>query len=131
MKDTKQIAVVCFLADVGLSLWSYFKLTNYDDYLKVAKPLLGSPDLEVQFYQVILQTFTFTLFIFLAFHLVIYVMLWKKRKYALKYVRVYSLLAAISAALMITSLSALVAIVPLIIYVLSFIALGKLLKDNK
>lgn len=129
MKDIKKIAVLCFLADIGLSLWSYFKLTNYDEYLKAAGPLIGSPDLQVQLYQVLLQTFTFTLMIFLALHLIIYILLWKKRKYAIKYVRFYSLLASLSCVLMMTSLGALWAVVPMVIYLLSFIGLGKINKE--
>lgn len=130
MKDTKQIAILCFLSDIGISLWSYFKFTNYDEYQKIAKPIIGSPDLEVQLYQVLLQSLTFSLLLFLVFHLIIYVLLWKEKKYALKYVRFYSFMAAVSALLMMTSVGFLVAFIPLCIYVLSFLALGKLLKNS-
>lgn len=128
MKDLKQIAILCFLSDIGISIWSYFKLTNYDEYLKIAKPLIGSPDLEVQLYQIMIQTFTFTLLLFLAFHLVIYILLWKEKKYSVKYLRFYTFMAAISAIFMIPYYGAYAAIIPLIIYVMSFIALGKWLK---
>ncbi len=128
MKDKKQIAVLCFLSDVAISIWSYFKLTNYDEYLKLVKPMIGSPDLAVQFYKIMIQAFTFTLLLFLAFHLIIYILLLKEKKYSIKYLYYYTLMAAISALLMIFSYNAYVAIIPLIIYVLSFIALGKWLK---
>lgn len=130
MKDTKQIAFLCFLSDVGISLWSYFKFTNYDEYLKAVKPLIGSPDLEVQLYQVLLQSFTFTLLLFLTFHLIIYILLLKRKIYVIKYLRFYTFMAAISALLMIISLAAYIALLPLVIYALSFIALGKMLKET-
>lgn len=126
----KHIAILCFLSDIGISLWSYFRLTNYDYYLKTVKPIIGSPDLQTQLYQVLLQSFTFSLLLFLAFHLIIYILLWKEKKYALKYVRFYTFMAAISCVLMLTSFSALVVLVPLTVYVLGFINTGKILKEK-
>lgn len=127
MKDTKQIAILCFLADVGVSVWSYFKLTNYDEFMKSVKPYIGSPDFQVQIYQIMLQSFTFTLFLFLAFHLVIYYLFYKEKNYATKYVRFYTIMAALSAAIMIVS-GTFVAIVPLIIYTLSYVNVSKMIK---
>lgn len=124
MKDTKQIAILCFLADLGLSIWSYFQLTDYDEYLKSAKLVTDSPDLQIEFYQLMLQSFTFTLLLFLIFHLVIYFMMWKQKVYAIKYVRFYTFMAALSAILMIISLKNFVLLIPLIVYALSFKALG-------
>jgi hypothetical protein len=131
MKDTKQIAILCFLSDVGISLWSYFKFTNYDEYLKLVKPITTSPDLQTQIYQILLQSFTFTLLLFLSFHLIIYILLWKKKVYAIKYIRFYTFMAAISAVLLVaSSFNNIVAIIPLIVYVMSFKALGKILKEE-
>lgn len=76
-----------------------------------------------------MQSFTFTLILFLLFHLIIYILLWKEKKYAIKYVRFYTFMAALSALLMIYPLQAYVAIIPLIIYVMSFKILGKVLKE--
>lgn len=129
MKDIKQVAVLCFLSDIGISIWSYLKLTNYDEYLKLAKPIIGSPDLEIQLYQILIQSFTFTLLLFLFFHLAIYLLLWKKKAYSIKYLRFYTFTAAISCLLMIVSYGAYLTIIPLAIYILSFITLGKTLKS--
>jgi hypothetical protein len=127
LKDNKQIAILCFLADLGISVWSYEKIKNYDEYLKLVKPMIDSPDFQVQIYAVLLQSFLFSMLIFLVFHIVIYFLFVRESKYAIKYVRFYTLMAALSAGIMIFS-GVLVAIVPLIIYTLSFISVGKSIK---
>ncbi|MDD4974757.1 MAG: hypothetical protein PHY93_10430 [Bacteriovorax sp.] len=127
LKDKKQIAILCFLADLGISVWSYEKIKNYDEYLKIVKPMVDSPDFQVQIYAVLLQSFIFSMLIFLVFHLVIYFLFVRETKYAIKYVRFYTFMAAISAGIMIFS-GVIVAIIPLIIYTLSFISVGKSLK---
>jgi hypothetical protein len=129
LKKISQIGISCFATDVGLSIWAYFKSTNYEEYLKLVKPILGSPDLEVQVYQVLVQTLTFTLLIFLIFHFVIYLMLSKEKKYALKYTRIYCAMASISAALMLFSYP-FAMFLPLIVYATSFISIGKILKTK-
>ncbi|MFA6238213.1 MAG: hypothetical protein WC635_12845 [Bacteriovorax sp.] len=128
MKETKQIAILCFLSDVGLSLWSYFKLTSFEHFKTSIQPYIDSPDFQLQVYQIVMQSFTFTLLLFLSFHLIIYILLWKEKKYAIKYIRFYSFMAALSALLMIYPLQAYIAVVPLIIYFMSFKELGKVLK---
>jgi hypothetical protein len=128
--NPKQIAIFCFLSDVALSIWSYFKFTNYDEYIKAVRPYIGSPDFELQIYQVMLQSFTFFLLIFLIFHLVIYFLFWKQKLYAIKYVRFYVLMAAISSILMLLS-GYLIALIPLIIYTLSFNFLRKSLGKSQ
>jgi hypothetical protein len=125
----KKIALLCFLSDLGLSIWSYELLKNYDQYLKIVKPIVASPDFQVQIYALFLQSLIFTLMIFLAFHLIIYILFIKKLKYAVKYVRIYSAMAAISCVLMILS-GYIIAFIPIFIYSLSFFTLKKNLKNN-
>ncbi|MDO9184092.1 MAG: hypothetical protein Q7U04_16885 [Bacteriovorax sp.] len=126
-KDRKQIAILCFLADLGIAIWSYEKIKNYDEYLKIAKPIINSPDFQVQIYAVLLQTFIFSMLLFLVFHIVIYFLYVREVKYAVKYVRFYTFMAALSAGIMIFS-GAPVALIPFLIYLLSFIAVGKQIK---
>lgn len=116
----RQTALLAFLADLGLSIWTYFKLTNYDEYLKAVKPYLSSPDFQIQIYQVLLQTFTFTILIFLTLHIAIYWTYIKEKKWAMKYVRAYSFLAALSAVLMVLS-GLWAGLIPLILYTVVFI----------
>jgi hypothetical protein len=128
MKEKKRIALFCFLADLGVSIWSYKEIQNYDEYLKIVKPIINSPDFQVQLYALILQTVIFTIIFFLLFHIVIYVLYLKDVKYARKYMRFYTFLAAISAAIMMFS-GVIIAIFPLIAYAYSFISVGKELKS--
>ncbi len=113
--NKRKTALLCFLTDLGLSLWSYFKLTNYDEYLKAIQPYNDSPDFQIQLYQVLLQTFTFTILLFLGFHIVVYWLYSKGKKWALQYVRFYACLAALSCLLMIIS-QLWAGILPLVIY---------------
>lgn len=122
--NKRQLALLCFLTDLGLSIWSYFKVSNYEEYVKISKPYLSSPDFQLQIYQVMLQSLTFSLFLFLSFHLVVYYLYTKNKKWAEKYVRFYTLLASISGLLMMAS-SMWVGVFPLVIYAYIFIHVKK------
>ncbi len=127
MKNKILVALLCFLSDAAVSLWSYFKMTNYDEYVKAIKQAIDSPDFQLQIYQIFLQTLTLVLIIFLILHLVIYVLFYKEKKLAIKYVRLYSFMAAISAVAMIISLKAYFFFIPGVIYTYSFIEAGKMI----
>lgn len=124
----KHIAILCFLSDLGISIWSYNRLTNYDEYLKAAKPMISSPDLQLQVYEVLLQSFTFSLLLFLAFHFIVYILIWRQKTYAIKYIRFYCPMAILSCVLIIFSYNAFLGILPLVFYFLSFRAAGLWLK---
>lgn len=126
----KQTALLAFFTDLGISLWSYFKLTNYDDYLKTVKPYLSSPDFQVQIYQVMLQSLTFSLMIFLGFHAVIYWQYSKGKKWAAQYVRIYSLLALISCVFLI-GMQTWSGFIPLILYGQVFLLSRKVVAEFK
>lgn len=127
MKERKYLALLAFMADLALSVWSYFNVADYQEYMKVIKPLISSPDFQIQIYQVLLQTLTFTLGLFLVFHLVIYILYWKEKDYATRYVYYYSFMAALSCVFMIGS-QIYFAILPLIFYAFIFISTKKLIK---
>jgi hypothetical protein len=127
LKEKKQIAVLCFLTDVALSVWSYYEVTNYDEFSKTMKTMVASPDLQLQIYQLLLQALTFTLLLFILFHFVIYILFWKDKKYAVKYVRMYTFMAALSCLIMIFS-KMYVGIIPFFIYGLSFNQVSKMTK---
>lgn len=129
MKDKKQIACLCFLADLALSVWSYFKVKNYDQYVGLVKDVVDSPDFQVQLYAVILQSVLFSIMIFLLFHLIIYILFLRGNNFASKYVRYYTFLAGLSCLIMLAS-GFYVGILPLMIYALSFISTGKLRKTK-
>jgi len=128
MKEKKRIALLCFLADLGMSIWSYDQIKNYDEYLKIVKPIINSPDFQIQLYALMLQTFFFTIIFFLIFHVVIYILYLRDVKYAAKYIRFYTFMAALSTGIMIFS-GVFVSLIPFIAYVYSFIFVGKGLKS--
>ena len=125
LKSFKQIAFFCFIADLAITIWSYYQIKNYDAYLKIVKPMIDSPDFQVQIYAVLLQSFLFSALLFLAIHAVIYILFIKKIKYSIKYVRFYTLLAAVSSAIMIFT-GYPIAMLALIIYALAFYSTGRL-----
>jgi hypothetical protein len=127
MRDTKQIAILCFISDVVISVWTYFQLSNFASFKKIIGPVSESPDYQLQLYQVLLQSVTFGLLLFLFFHLIIAILFWKKKMYAIKYMHFYTLMAAISSALMIFS-GYFIGLIPMIIYILSFNLIRKSLK---
>lgn len=117
--NKRQTALLCFLTDLGLSLWAYFQLTNYDEYVKKTNPVLTSPDFQVQIYQVLLQSFTFALMLFLGFHSVVYWLYSKEKTWAQKYVRIYSFLA-LSGCVLMLGFQHWGALLPLIAYAVVF-----------
>lgn len=125
----RQIALLCFLTDLGMSLWSYFKLTNYDEYIKAVKPMLESPDFQVQIYQVLLQSLTFSLLLFLSFHIVVYYLFFKEKKWAMKYVRFYTFLASLSCLVMIAT-KIWGAVIPFALYAYAFVATNRLSRSQ-
>jgi hypothetical protein len=127
MKERKHIALICLMTDLALSVWSYFNLTNYEEYIKAVQPMISSPDFQVQIYQVFLQTLTFTLSLFLLFHLIIYYFFWKEKNYATKYVYYYTFMAVVSCLFMIGS-QIYWAIFPMAVYGMSFVATKKMTK---
>ncbi|MBP9681717.1 MAG: hypothetical protein KBD76_09955 [Bacteriovorax sp.] len=127
MEERKNLALLSFISDLSLSLWSYFSLTNYEEYLKTISPMVSSPDFQIQIYQVLLQTLTFSLSLFMVFHLVIYILYWKEKSYATKYVYYYSFMAALSCLLMLVG-QIYLAIIPLILYSFIFVKTKKMIK---
>lgn len=127
MEERKKLALLSFISDLSLSFWSYFSLTNYEEYLKKISPMVSSPDFQIQIYQVLLQTLTFSLSLFMVFHLVIYILYWKEKSYATKYVYYYSFMAALSCLLMLVG-QIYLAIIPLILYSFIFVKTKKMIK---
>ncbi len=130
VKNKLSIALLCFLLDLGLSLWSYFEVTNYDKFTKSIKAVVSSPDFQVQIYQVLIQTLTFSLMLFLVAHLIIYFLFCKSKKFAIKYVRFYTFMATVSCVLMIAT-KVYAAIIPALLYGLCFKAIGPITKESK
>lgn len=124
MKDKRLIALTCFLADIFLSVWSYQQMKDYDAYKKIVRPLIASPEVQRQIYETLLQGLSMTIAIFLGLHFIIFFIFVNGSKFAAKYVRFYSFMAALSCAIMIFS-GSFIAILPLMAYAYCFIFTGK------
>ena len=123
------IPVLCFITDVLMSVWSYLKLSNYDEFIKYIKLSIDSPDFQVQLYKIFLQSVTLVLVLFIVIHAIIYVFYFKEKKLAQKYVRLYSAMAALSAISLIFTSHTLVMIVPTAIYSFIFWEVTQKLKS--
>lgn len=91
---TKLVAYIgAFCADLSLSLFLYLNATNYREYLEVSGKKIESTHFQIQLYQLLLQSLTFTLFIFLIAQALIYTLAFKEKSYSeksLRYLKFFS-----------------------------------------
>ncbi len=128
--NKRNTALLALFTDLAVSIWSYFQLSNYSEYVKTVKPYLDSPDFQLQIYQVLVQSLTFSLLLFLIFHLAIYWQYNKSKKWAILYVRVYTLLAALLSIILVFS-QVWAGIIPLLIYSWLFLCAKKAVQELK
>lgn len=128
MKNKFVIAVVCFLTDLVVSVWTYFKASNYQQFIKMIGEKFDSPDFQLQIYQIFLQTLTFCMIFFLLIHLAIYIFYSKDKKLAAKYVHFYCGCAAILMLFTVITAKEYVLVAPTIGYGWCFISARNLLK---
>ena len=88
------IALGSFFCDIALSLWIYFRVSNYNAYLKYVKTITDSPDFQVQLYKVYLQSLTFSIMLFLVAHLVVYILYWREMRAAQVYLKFYAAMSS-------------------------------------
>lgn len=119
------IILGCLLSDIGLSLWLYFKASNFNEYMKYAARITDSPDFQVQLYKVYLQSLTFGLILFVVAHLIIYTLYWKEFKAAKFYVKFYTAFSSVGC-LFLAVAETPFGILPAIIYGLSFYTTAKM-----
>jgi hypothetical protein len=129
LKDKKQIALLCFLADIGIAYWSYQQINNYKEFQRVAGNTLD-PEMLLQIYGLIMDGFMLSMAIFLILHAVIFLLFVRESVYATKYVRFYTFMAALSAALMIFS-GYYIGIIALIVYGVAYVSIGKSVQIRK
>ncbi len=123
MKDKKQIALLCFLADIGIAYWSYQQISNYNEFKRVAGNTID-PEMLSQIYGLIMDGFMLSMTIFLILHAVIFLLFIRESIFATKYVRFYTFMAALSAAFMIFT-GHYVGIAALLVYGIAFVSIGK------
>lgn len=120
----------CYLSDVTLVAWIYFQTTNYKNYGMAVGQRLDSPDFQLQFYQVLLQSLTFALLLFICAQTFIYVLGWRNMRSALLYLKYFSVLG-FAVALYISFASSLYALLPSIIYLFGYYTFAKAFKASK
>jgi hypothetical protein len=123
LKDKKQIALLCFLTDIGIAYWSYLQISNYNEFKRVAGNTVD-PEMLSQIYGLLMDGFMISMAIFLILHAVIFLLFIRESIFATKYVRFYTFMAALSAAFMIFS-GFYVGIAALLVYGIAYVSIGK------
>lgn len=121
--------IACLLSDVGLSLWLYYKVSNYNEYLKYVKVITESPDFQVQLYRVYMQSLTFGLLLFIFSHLVIYILYWKEYKAAQVYLKFYCISSS-AGCFLLTLTATVFGIVPMLLYGTSYYFIAKMIGQS-
>lgn len=119
----------CYLTDLTLIAWLYFRATNYGRYTHNLEGKVDSPDFQIQLYKVLLQSLTFALLLFLAAQTVVYIMAWKKKRAAYLYLKFFSVFGFV-VAFIIAVLSSAYALLPMLIYIGGYYVFSKLLKES-
>lgn len=129
-KHQKTLATItCYVSDVTLMLWLYFKATNYNDYLHKAKVAVNSPDFQIQLYHVLLQSLTFSLLLFLLAQTIVYILFWRNLRGAKIYLKYFAVFGA-ALSLMIVLNSTLFALLPFLFYCFGYYAFASLIEPR-
>lgn len=119
----------CYLTDITLIAWVYFRATNYNRYTDKIGSQIDSPDFQIQLYKVVLQSLTFALLLFLAAQTVVYILAWKKFRGAYMYLKFFSVFGFV-VAFGIAVTSSAFAMLPMIIYIGGYYVFSKLFKES-
>lgn len=126
----KLLATVgCYLTDITLIAWLYFRATNYGRYTHGVGVKVDSPDFQVQLYRVLLQSLTFALLLFFLAQTVVYILAWKKFRAAYLYLKFFAVFGFV-VAFIIAVLSSGYALLPMLIYIGGYYVFSKLLKES-
>lgn len=121
--------ISCYLSDVTLVAWVYYFSTNYQYYNESIKHKVSSPDFQLQFYQIMLQSLTFALLLFIAAQTLVYILGFRGFRSAYFYLKYFSVLGfAVSFFIIYTA--SLYAILPAIFYIFGYITFSKLFKES-
>lgn len=126
IKNKMQVAFSLFATDVMLSIWSYFQLSNYSEFMKAAKIYNDNPEMLEQVYQTLTLGFIITLLCFNLLHLVIYVLYTRHHKLATKYILFYTILAAISSLILMGTGNLFIGLISFCAYAINYSTVKKL-----
>jgi hypothetical protein len=126
IKNKMHIAAILFATDMMLSVWSYFQLSNYNEFLKIAKLYTNNPEIFEQIYHILLQGFIVILLSFNCLHLFIYWLYTRHHKFVTKYMHFYTALAALSSLILMGTGNFVVGILSFCSYAFNFYAIKRL-----
>ena len=119
----------CYLSDITLIAWLYFRLTQYGRYAENVGSKIDSPDFQIQLYKIMLQSLTFALMLFIIAQTVVYLMAWRKFRSAYLYLKYFSVMGVVVGLFIIIKGSA-YALLPMMIYVGGYYVFSKLFKES-
>ena len=119
----------CYLCDLTLVSWIYFRATNYTQYTKNISGQIDSPDFQIQLYKIILQSLTFALILFLIAQTAVYILAWRKFRSAYFYLKFFSVVGFVLG-FFITVTNSAFAMLPMIIYLSGYYIFSKLYKES-
>ena len=126
----KNLAILaCYISDVTLVAWVYYISTNYQYYNERIKGQVTSPDFQLQFYQIMLQSLTFALLLFIAAQTIVYILSFRGMRSAHFYLKYFSVLGFAVSAYIFYSAN-FFAIVPAAFYIFGYIIFSKLFKES-
>jgi hypothetical protein len=124
----KLIAIQCLsLCDIGTAVYSYFSLSNFEEFKKIINqfPEFDSPEFQVEIYKLFLQTVTFVSLLVICLHLIIYFFYYRDKKFARGYVKMYSAVAATSLLFCSLYFNQFSLMIPTVLYAVSFYYITK------
>ncbi len=119
----------CYLCDLTLGSWIYYRATNFTTYSENIASKIDSPDFQIQLYKIMLQSLTFALILFLIAQTAVYIMAWRKFRTAYFYLKFFSVLGFVLG-FFITVTNSAFAMLPMVIYVGGYYVFSKLFKES-
>ncbi|MBY0413219.1 MAG: hypothetical protein K2Q18_03595 [Bdellovibrionales bacterium] len=119
----------CYFSDLTLVAWFYYQATNYGKYSQAIGSKLDSPDFQLQFYRIFLQSLTFMLLLFIISQTVVYVLAWRNFRSAYFYLKFFSVFAFAISIYIVFSNSAF-ATLPAIFYLFGYYVFAKEFKES-
>ena len=120
--------ITCYLCDVTLLAWIYFKVTNFNRYNRLSKDMLDSPDFQFQLYRVLLQSLTFALLLFFIAQTMVYILAWRNFRSAYLYLKFFAVFG-FAIALYIVFNSSFFALLPVVLYVCGYYVFARNFKE--
>ena len=117
-----------YLSDITLLAWIYFQATSYKNFAKNVSVSIDSPDFQIQFYHILMQSLTFALLLFLSAQTLVYILALRKFRAAYFYLKFFSVFG-FALCLYITFTASLFALLPAALYIFGYITFARTFKE--